>query len=448
MAGRRVRVQCLSWGLNRAGLLAMGAMLLMVMPAAGAEDAGLWVDADGDVHVMNNASLFVDEVDLLATLRAVTAQNDALQRDTVALRQALADVTSALDQQHALQERLDALALCTGRCLQLTSTLSNTNLAGFGRALAFDEALMVVGATSPNASAYALYNRTAEERAAQILNVFRSGEASDLCGTAVAMDPQVLLVGCPGPNINLPTPALMGMVRILSRQPAGHFLANGTVLPFYTTNHQMFGSALALNAEYLAVSAPYAQEVDGNPNTGGRVFFFHRHGASTFTPWRTLDDVVARPGNLFGWALAWYDATHLLVTGLSNSLDNRTGALYAYQVPSGTSTTFQRLLEFTEPRWANASLTGSMFGVSLAVWSGGLAVGAGTENDDGGNGSDVEAAVFVYSLDVGQMALTLERQLLPPAMEGAAPRFGLGLASSGGALAVTDPGRQRIYMYT
>merc|ERR1712146_300214 len=115
--------------------------------------------------------------------------------------------------------------------------------------------------------------------------------------------------------------------------------------------------------------------------------------------------------------------------------------------PSGTSTTFQRLLEFTEPRWANASLTGSMFGMSLAVWSGGLAVGAGTENDDGGNGSDVEAAVFVYSLDVGQMALTLERQLLPPAMEGAAPRFGLGLASSGGALAVTDPGRQRIYMY-
>jgi uncharacterized repeat protein (TIGR01451 family) len=176
-----------------------------------------------------------------------------------------------------------------------------------------------------------------------------------------------------------------------------------------------FGRSVALNEDWLAVGAPFA-------NGGGKIYVYH-HDGGRLTLQRELAAADTAPGDQFGLTLAMSGDT--LIVGAPNAAGkggSLSGAVYVFHL-EGEACTQTQILTASDARPFDN------FGFSLAI--DGATVVVGAPFHDGGAGNSGEAYAFVQSSDGWREQMRLR------ASDGAADdEFGSSVAVSGSTVAV------------
>ena len=212
----------------------------------------------------------------------------------------------------------------------------------FGFSIALSENTLAVGAvgegsadnSKPDAGAVYVFGRDddGEWRQRGFLRVFNA-EAGDLFGGAVALSGDTLAVGAVGKNSVDNSKPDTGAVYVFSRDDNGEWRQQGLLRTFDAEAGDLFGGAVALSGDTLAVGA-VGENGAGNsePNTGA-VYVFIRSNRV----WRqqvTRRAFNAEAGDLFGGAIALSgDALAVGAVG-EGGIDNRepdAGAVYLFQ---------------------------------------------------------------------------------------------------------------------
>lgn len=182
---------------------------------------------------------------------------------------------------------------------------------GFGRSLSATENVLVVGAPAENA-AY-VFERASEGTWAQTARLTGAGEAF---GSAVTTDGSRIAVVAAGGGDNSP-----GIAHVFTRQEDGSWPMDGHARSG-DIDMQMVGTRVALDGEWLAVSAPMADE-----RAGAVVVFRDNPDSQLWAQHQKLTMPAAAPNALFGSALYLHHG-HLMVG--APGYESRIGAVGIY----------------------------------------------------------------------------------------------------------------------
>ncbi len=235
-----------------------------------------------------------------------------------------------------------------------------------GYGLALDGNALLVGARGSDASAFnggAVYAYTRGAAGWQQFQkiVFPSAQSGDGIGEAIAISGAVGIVGAPQRGAN-------GSAFVL-RFDGGAWFPVTEVGDASAGAAAEFGSAVSCNADWIAIGAPASTE--GVGAFAGRVSMFARNG----TQWNASTVLTAEypdPGDRFGFAVAM-DAEWLIVSapGDDDAAVNA-GAIWVYRLTAGAYEFATKIL----PSGSAAEVTEAGFGQSVDIANGGLVVGA------------------------------------------------------------------------
>lgn len=229
-------------------------------------------------------------------------------------------------------------------------------LDNFGNAIAFSGNLAVAGApqhdaAGNNAGAAYVFDLDSGARVAKLLPDIPLAQAN--FGSSAAMDDQTIVVGAKRDSTNGTNSGRVFLFDVTSQAQTG------ILSPIDGSVEQRFGSAIAMNEDMIAVSAPGDQH---NGLNAGAVYLFDRDGVQIAKIYP--DD--PQPGHDFGFSLDMDSDT--LVVGAPGDETNgtRAGAAYVFDL----STLLQRHKVF--PDYAHELMN---FGQDIAVHQTTIAVG-------------------------------------------------------------------------
>jgi hypothetical protein len=230
----------------------------------------------------------------------------------------------------------------------------------FGVSLAGDSDTLVVGATGEDSNGLLHYNGKMSESGAAY--TYRRGTQGwqldgvlkldypglgDAFGSAVAISGDTIVVGAPFRDGVSDQGALsdMGAAYVFERS-GGRWRQVAELVPADARNNDLFGSAVAIDGDTIAIGA-YQREL-----ATGAVYLYQRSGGS----WQ-LQHLLAAPeaeaGAQFGWAIA-LDGDWLAISAnrkdvnADNGVLQDAGALYLYQ-RSGSNWSLQSRIQASDP---------------------------------------------------------------------------------------------------
>jgi len=308
----------------------------------------------------------------------------------------------------------------------------------FGFSVALSGDTLAVGAVGESgadnrksaAGAVYVYSRddNGKWRQQGFLRAFNA-DAGDLFGGAVALTGDVLAVGAAGEGgADNRTPDA-GAVYVFSRDDSGEWRQQGFLRAFNGDTRDQFGFSVSLSENALAIGAVGEGTADNSKPDAGAVYVFSRDDNGEWRQQGFLRAFNADAGDLFGGAVALSGDTLAVGAVGKNSADNSkpdTGAVYVFTRDDNEAWRRQGLL-----RTFNAD-AGDLFGGAVALSGDTLAVGAVGENGAGNIEPDTGAVyVFIRSDRVWRQQAT-RRAFNAEAGD----LFGGAVALSGDALAV------------
>ncbi len=275
----------------------------------------------------------------------------------------------------------------------------------FGQSVAISGSLALIGAPNRNNQAGAAYvfTRSGGAWAQQARLTAADGASFDFFGQSVALGRGEALVGAPGHN------SLMGAVYVYKRVGASWSQTQEFTATDSATGDQ-FGYALSVHGAGLLVGAPYK-----NSQTGAAYIF--TRGAGGYTQQAALTGSGAANG-AFGFAVALGADTALV-----GEYQTGAGAVYDF-TRSGSTWTRQAVLT------ASDGASGDLFGQAVALSGTTAMIGApGRQNSTG--------AVYVFTRSGTTWT---QRQTLTASDSAQVNIFGVTLALQSGTLLVGAPG--------
>lgn len=234
------------------------------------------------------------------------------------------------------------------------------------------------------------------------------GQGDGRFGAAVALAGDVAVIGAP-----LAGDANQGAAFVYRLGAAGWHLEQRLEPPTAATD-AFFGGAVAVHGGRVAVGAWGA----------GRVYLF-RHGAAAWDLEREFAPSGAGGADRFGAALQLGDGLLVVAAAREGREPERAGAVHLFRLEGEEWRAWHHLLP-PEP------VSGALFGSSLALADGRLAVGASRDAASEG----ASGAVYLY--DLGDPSRPVERLTAPPGS--GTHGFGGTLALAEDLLAVGTPG--------
>ena len=221
------------------------------------------------------------------------------------------------------------------------------------------------------------------------------GAANDQFGTSVSISNTLVAVGSPGATVS--SVLNCGAVYLYDQNQSGSNLWGlvKKVTAASLVTSQKFGTEVSVNADTLAVGAPF-ETISNSANAGSAFVFGRNQGGSN--QWGQFVKLtlsgVATAGNLFGGAVS-LSGDNLLVGALGVDFTGvtDTGAAYLYSRNQGGTNQWGLVKQLTSPSYA----ANDHFGASVAL-DGNLAV-VGVPLADSGNGVDAGTAyLFMQNL--------------------------------------------------
>ena len=308
----------------------------------------------------------------------------------------------------------------------------------FGFSVALSGDILAVGAVgeggvdnrTPDAGAVYVYSRdnNGEWHQQGFLRAVNA-DAGDLFGGAIALSGDTLAVGAVGEGgADNRTPDA-GAVYVFSRDDNGVWLQQDFLRAFNADTRDQFGFSLALSENTLVIGAVGEGSADNSKPDAGAVYVYSRDNNGEWPQQDFLRAINADAGDLFGGAVALSGDTLAVGAVGKNSADNSkpdVGAVYVFSRDNNGVWLQQGFL-----RAFNAE-AGDLFGGAVALSGDTLAVGAVGENGAGNSEPDIGAAyVFTRSNRVW-----LQQATLRAFNAEAGDLFGGAVALSGDTLAL------------
>lgn len=279
----------------------------------------------------------------------------------------------------------------------------------FGNSVAIGNGIIVVGAVldddnGSNSGSIYLFSSIAGTHITKILP--DDGQAGDHFGYPVAIDNGIIAIGA---SLDDDNGFNSGSAYIFD---AFTGMQIAKILPNDGMANDEFGFSIAVSKNIIAVGS-YADDDLGSGS--GSVYLFN---ASTGEQVAKLLPSDGAAGDNFGWSIGIYD--NIVAVGAIWDSDNGSGSGSVYLFDISTGAQVAKLV----PSDGNA---GDLFGFSIAIANGIVAVGA-RYDDDNGNAS---GSVYLFDVLTGTQLV----KLLPN--DGAASdNFGTSIAINNGLLAV------------
>jgi FG-GAP repeat len=279
----------------------------------------------------------------------------------------------------------------------------------FGLSITIDNGIIAVGAYldddngNQSGSAYVFDASTG----AQLFKLLPSdGAAGDWFGWSIAIDNGIIAVGAYHDNDN---GTFAGSAYLFDSSTGVQLIK---LLAIDGTLEDRFGYSIAIDDGVVAVGA--WNDNDNGSNSGSAYLFDASTGAQLFK--LLPNDGAADDG--FGWSIAINNGVVAIGAIGDDNNGSNSGSAYLFNVSTGTQ--LFKLLP-------NDGATGDAFGYSIAIDNGVVAVGA-TDDDDNGNNS---GSVYLFDTSTGMQIF----KLLPH--DGAASDlFGVSIAIDTGVVAV------------
>lgn len=249
----------------------------------------------------------------------------------------------------------------------------------FGRSIAIASGFVVVGADldgdngSSSGAAY-IYNLSTGDQVAKLLP--NDGAANDWFGLSVAVSNNIVVVGAYGDDDN---GGGSGSVYLFNVFGANQLMK---LLPNDGAPGDSFGISVAIDGDTIAVGA-YGDDVNGA--NSGSVYIF---SASTGAQIVKIVPADGATDDRFGWCVALDSG--LVAIGARQADDNgfHSGSAYVYNATTGALA--HKLLP-------NDGASGDFFGQSIAFDNRVVAVGAYRDDDDGPE----SGSVYLFSASTG-----------------------------------------------
>ena len=388
-----------------------------VTPTTG--DANATVTVNGVVVISGTASGAISLDEGSNTITVIVTAEDGITTKTYTV-----DVTRQTAASFAQQAYLKAFNADAGDLFGFSVALSGDTLAV--------GAVGEGGADNRKSDAGAVYvyirDNNGEWRQQGFLRALNA-DAGDLFGGAVALSGNVLAVGAAGEGgADNRTPDA-GAVYEFSRDNNGEWRQQGLLRAFNADTRDQFGFSVALSENYLVIGAVGEGSADNSKPDAGAVYVFSRDNNGGWRQQGLLRAFNADAGDLFGGAVALSDDTLAVGAVGKNSADNSkpdAGAVYVFSSDNNGEWRQQGFL-----RAFNAD-AGDLFGSAVALSGDTLAVGAVGENGAGNIEPDTGAAyIFIRSNGEWRQQATLRAFNAD-----AGDLFGGAIALSGDTLAV------------
>ena len=219
-----------------------------------------------------------------------------------------------------------------------------------------------------------------------------NADAGDLFGGAVALSGDTLVVGAAGEGgADNRTPDA-GAVYVFSRDNNGRWRQQDFIRAFNGDTRDQFGFSVALSSDTLAVGAVGEGRADNSKPDAGAVYVYTRDNNGLWRQQDFLRAFNADAGDLFGGAIALAGDTLAVGAVGKGSADNSkpdAGAVYVF---SRDNNGLWRQQDFLRAFNADA---GDLFGGAVALSGDTLAVGA-VGNNGVGNLEPGAGAVYVF----------------------------------------------------
>ncbi len=310
-------------------------------------------------------------------------------------------------------------------CMSLAAVAGATEGSAFGQAVALAGGATLVGAPGDRrtpggeraGTASLVLLRGQAQQGPKIESPDDRAQAGDQFGFAVAAIENDLLVGAP-----LRSDTDTGAVFVFDTrpQPPQRRLTLSNPVP---TTGDFFGAAIAVEGDTVAVGAPFDSSAR---NKAGAVYLFRR-STGELLEGEPLVSPVAAERELFGAAIAMSD--ELIVVGAPSEDPLEPGRTYVFERRS------RGLLRTIDNPAGEA---GDRFGAAVAMVDGRILVGAplgGTFGPETG---------VAYLVDP---ATGLVRQIFENPAQGAFDRFGASVAPGPSGLLIGAPLAGRVYVY-
>lgn len=318
-------------------------------------------------------------------------------------------------------------ALCpvaSGQCEE-EKLLADDAAAGalFGAAIAADGDTLITGATldadnGTDAGAVHAFVLDAGAWVQQGKLLPATGAVEDVFGSAVALDADVAVGGAPLADFG---PEDSGAAYVFRRNGSGVWNEEDQLLDSGAGLADRFGSAVAISGAYIAVGAP----LDDTPtvNAGSVVIYTFQS-----PDWNQVVKLTAPDGDIndeFGAALALDGDTLLVGAARNDEAGTVAGAVYVFQRTGA-------VWNFVEKLLAGDAANGDLFGSSVAL-DGDVALIGAPGDDDMGSGS---GAVYAFTRLGGSFQETAK---LVPDDGQLGDQFGFAVALSGTRAVVGAP---------
>lgn len=296
---------------------------------------------------------------------------------------------------------------------KLTASATNDG-ATFGRAVAMDGDVVVVGADGDNtngnfAGAVYVYEPDGGGSYSETKLLASDGRANDQFGVTVAVENDIVVVGAP--NSDDQTLLDTGAVYIYEANGGGGYTET-KLTASDESNFAYFGSSVAIDDGVIVVGA-------SNETIMGAVYVYEPDGGGGYTETKLLasdrpDWDFFSDGDAFGASVAIDNGVIAVGAFRNDATDFNSGAAYVYTPDGGGGYTEAKLTP-------TAGAANGQFGYSVAVQGGTVIVGANAES----NGVTTTGAAYVFTPDGGDGYDTTK---LTPADGAADDRFGTAVA--------------------
>ena len=251
-------------------------------------------------------------------------------------------------------------------------------MAGFGRALAVGDGMVLVGESRNNLRPGILYQygRSGSDWVEQAQVKAPDAANSDGFAAALALEGGTLLVS----QVARGAP---GVVHAFAREGTAPWRHAGRFAPTDSAGAEGFGATLALSGDWAVVGAPLAGE------RAGAVYVFQRSGA-TWSQRARLAPADGQQGDAFGSSLA-LNGSQLLVGAPGRS--QRAGNVYVFGLQAGTWTEAGQFagrgLQPNESFGSSLSLAGDMALVGAPFAGGGSGAVFGFRRNEQGEWTEL-----------------------------------------------------------
>lgn len=285
--------------------------------------------------------------------------------------------------------------------IRLASRDSYTN-DFFGRAVAISGDTLVIGANGidiagDRAGAAYVFQWNGSAWAEQARLFASDAEASDEFGRAVAIDRDIVAVGAPAKRSAISGNGA-GAVYVFERS-GNQWIERAKLVAADGAPFDLFGQALAIGGETIAVGAQGADDPAGARNSGA-VYVFQRSGEKWAQQVKLIGDGVA--ADYFGHAVAIGGDTLVVgAYGHNGNAGNNSGVVYIFQRDGASWIEQARLTASDAKAYAQ-------FGYAIALDGDTLVVGADQDSDAVAkdplsfyNNGGMAGAVYVFQRDGG-----------------------------------------------